>query len=78
MLVGHGYRLESRSSDWRIDADEAGLQRELIEGLAAAAAAMAPDSEARLASWRRRRLEFVRLGTSRITVGHQDLLGRLG
>lgn len=78
MLVGHGYRVESRSSDWRIDADEAGLQTELIEGLAAAAAAMEPGSEVRLSAWCRRRLEFIKLGTSRVTVGHQDVLGLVG
>ena len=78
MLVDQGYRVERRPSDWRIDSDGAGLQTALIEGLAAAAAAMAPDSEARLTSWCRRRLEFVKLGTSRVTVGHRDLLGCLG
>jgi len=78
MLVGHGYRVGSRSSDWRIDADEAGLQTELIEGLAAAAAAMEPGSQVRLSAWCRRRLEFIKLGTSSITVGYQDLLGRVG
>ena len=78
MLVNHGYRVESRSSDWHIDADEAGLQTELIEGLAAAAAAMEAGWEARLSAWCRRRLEFIKLGTSRVTVGHQDLLGRVG
>jgi hypothetical protein len=78
MLIDLGYRVERRASDWHIESGEAGLQTELIEGLAAAAAAMEPDSEARLNAWRRRRLQFVNLGTSRVTVGHQDLLGRLG
>jgi hypothetical protein len=78
ILVGHGYRVEGRSSDWRIDADEAGLQTELIEGLAAAAAAIEPGLEVRLSAWCRRRHEFIRLGTSRVTVGHQDVLGLVG
>ncbi len=78
MLIGQGYGVRGRCSDWRIESDEAELQTELVEGLAAAAAAMAPDLEARLTAWCRRRLEFVKLGTSSVTVGHQDLLGHLG
>jgi hypothetical protein len=78
MLVEHGYRVEGRSSDWRIDFGEAGLQTELIEGLAAAAAAVDPGSAVRLTAWCRRRLEFIKLGTSRVTVGHQDVLGLVG
>jgi hypothetical protein len=77
MLVGQGYHVECHPSDWRIESDEAGLQTELIEGMAAAAAAMAPGSQARLTAWCGRRLEFVMLGNSRVSVGHQDLLGRL-
>jgi hypothetical protein len=78
MLTGSGYGVEGRPSDWCIGSDEAELQAELIEGLAAAAAVMEPDSEARLNAWCRRRLEFVELGTTRVVVGHQDLLGILG
>jgi hypothetical protein len=78
ILVGHGYAVERCASDWRIEADELGLQTALIEGLAAAATAMAPASEARLTAWCTRRLELVKLGRSRVTVGHQDLLGHLG
>jgi hypothetical protein len=54
------------------------LQTALIEGLAAATAAMAPASEARLTAWCKRRLELLKLGRSRVSVGHQDLLGHLG
>jgi hypothetical protein len=75
MLVDQGYRVESRPSDWCIDSDGAGLQAELIEGLAAAAAAMETDLEARLSAWCECRLELLKLGTSRVTVGHQDVIG---
>lgn len=78
ILVGQGYGVERRFSDWRIASEEAGLQTELLQGLAAAAAALAPDSEARTTTWCRRRLEFVRRGISRVIVGHQDVLGVLG
>jgi hypothetical protein len=78
MLIGLGYEVEHSLSDWSIESDEAELQTELIEGLAAAASAMEPGLEAGLSAWRQRRLEQVKLGTSRVMVGHQDLLGCLG
>lgn len=78
MLVDRDYRLAHRPSDWRIDPDEADLQTELIRGLAVAAAAIEPDSRPRLTAWRRRRLALVGRSTSRVTVGHQDVLGLIG
>lgn len=68
-----GYEVYTEPSDWMLDADAAGLQRQLIDGWAAAATEVAPGHAGRISAWRARRLEHVEAGRSRIRVGHQDL-----
>jgi SAM-dependent methyltransferase len=68
-----GFALQRERSDWTLDARAAELQRQLIEGWAAAAADVAPESAALIDAWRQRRLERVAAGRSTIVVGHEDV-----
>ena len=63
-LAARGYRVATAPSPWRLGPGEAALQAALVEGIAAAAAA--PDG------WRQARLAAS--ATSRLTVGHVDVL----
>jgi len=49
------------------------LQRQLIDGWAQAAAAMAPQQMRMIDAWRERRFAHVAAGWSSMTVGHQDI-----
>jgi SAM-dependent methyltransferase len=75
LLRARGYRVERPSSDWHIGPGEAQLQLALLRGWADAAAETAPEDTAVIAGWLDRRLALVAAGESRLTVGHQDLLG---
>lgn len=68
-----GYRVQTQPSDWVLEPEDSGLQRQLIEGWAEAAIEMDRDKTGRIHAWRARRLEHVDAGRSRIRVGHQDL-----
>jgi hypothetical protein len=68
-----GYHVQRDRSDWMLDAESAGLQRELIDGWARAAIEMAPSRAAPIDAWRARRLAHVTGGRSALRVGHQDL-----
>ena len=72
---GVGYRVTTRASDWVLGATTSSqdLQRQLIDGWAAAAAEMAPDRSGPIEDWRKRRLAHVSAARSILTVGHQDL-----
>ena len=75
LFQGAGYDVRTATSDWvlsRTSAPDA-LQERLIDGWAEAAAAIAPERAAVLAAWRRRRLDHVAGGRSRLVVGHQDI-----
>jgi SAM-dependent methyltransferase len=67
-----GYRCIREPSDWELGADQAPLQRALIEDWAGAARAIAPDDAARIDAWRGGRLAA--LPCVRVRVGHADLL----
>ncbi len=68
-----GYHVRQERSDWVLADDVPGLQQQLIEGWADAAAEIAPDETRRVNGWKTRRLEHVGAGRSRIVVGHDDL-----
>jgi len=68
-----GYPLQREDSDWVLTPDQTELQRQLIEGWAAASTETAPESAGTIASWLARRLEHVRAGRSHVTVGHEDI-----
>ena len=61
------------ASDWRLDVRHADLQRQLVDGWAAAAGDMARDATERIDGWRARRQTWIARGTSSIIVGHRDL-----
>jgi hypothetical protein len=67
-----GYRVQRAPSDWLLTPASGELQRQLIDGWAQAAAAMAPQQIRMIDAWRERRLAHVAAGWSAITVGHED------
>jgi hypothetical protein len=74
-FVARGYRVASRTSDWRIGPDAAAFQRELLSGWLRAALEIAPQRRATLEAWHQRRVAHVDAGVSTLVVGHVDLLG---
>jgi SAM-dependent methyltransferase len=68
------YDVQRARSDWNLDSRDRLLQRQLIEGWARAAAEVVAVEAMRCQKWLERRLAHVAHGTSRITVGHQDVL----
>ncbi len=77
VFAAAGYDVQRERSDWVLDTGENDLQRQLIDGWADAAMAIAPEQTAALDGWRERRLAHVAAGRSRIVVGHDDLAGWL-
>jgi len=72
-----GYQVRRARSDWKVARQSRDLQGQLIDGWAQAATDMAPAREAMINAWRDRRLAHVAAGRSEITVGHEDLGGRV-
>jgi len=73
LFTAAGYHIEWEPSDWTLTPDTPEIQRQLIDGWAEAATAMAPTKSAAIEGWRVRRLDHVDGGRSRIIVGHEDL-----
>jgi len=67
-----GYRVRREPSDWILAANDAELQRTLIDGWATAATEMSPERASLIGDWRSRRLAHVDAARSRLTVGHDD------
>ena len=74
-FVARGYRVASRTSDWRIGASAGPFQRELLTGWLGAALEVAPERRAALEAWHRRRVAHVDAGASTLVVGHLDMIG---
>jgi hypothetical protein len=70
-----GYQMQREPSDWVLPPESDELQRQLIEGWAEAAMAIAPDRSASIRGWLTRRLAHVANRRSQLVVGHQDLAG---
>jgi hypothetical protein len=70
-----GYRVQRAPSDWLLTPASGELQRQLIDGWAQAAAAMAPQQMRSIDAWRERRLAHVAAGWSAMTIGHEDFAG---
>jgi hypothetical protein len=68
-----GYQVTRARSDWLLTSASAELQRQLIDGWAAAAAEIARFEADVIEAWRRRRQAHVDEGLSHIVVGHEDL-----
>jgi glycosyltransferase involved in cell wall biosynthesis/SAM-dependent methyltransferase len=70
-----GYQVWSEPSDWILGPDDDVLQRQLIEGWAEAASALAPADAGWIREWRRRREAHLAGGRSAMVVGHLDVAG---
>jgi hypothetical protein len=68
-----GYRVQRASSDWILPPEARELQRQLVDGWAAAAIEIAPVQSPMVRSWQSRRLAHIDAGRSRIIVCHEDL-----
>lgn len=70
-----GYRVWSEPSDWRLGPDDHVMQRQLVEGWADAASAIAPAEAGWIRGWRDRREAHLGEGRSELVVGHLDVAG---
>jgi hypothetical protein len=73
LFAARDYDVRRSRSDWVLADDQASLQRQLIDGWAAAAIELAPARRAVIDAWRSRRLLAVDARQSRIVVGHEDV-----
>lgn len=73
LLENLGYEVVRDRSDWVLDRESAALQRQLIDGWAEAATAIAPAKAGIIDRWRERRIEHIAGERSRVVVGHEDL-----
>jgi len=69
-----GYEVHLDASDWALTPQTTELQRQLIDGWAEAAIAIAPDQTATIDRWRTRRRAHVDARRSQLLVGHTDLV----
>jgi hypothetical protein len=72
-FTGAGYHVRREPSDWMLSPDSRDLQRQLVDGWAAAAEELVPEESPRIRGWLARRLAHVEEGRSRIVVCHEDL-----
>ena len=77
LFAAHGYRMATQRSDWAIESRHAALQQALLDGWLGAATELAPERQATLTAWHRRRSAHVAAGRSTLRVGHVDLVGWL-
>ncbi|MEJ0035926.1 MAG: class I SAM-dependent methyltransferase [Gammaproteobacteria bacterium] len=69
-----GYQVRTAKSDWNLAPSERLLQQSLLEGWADAAMDLASNEADRCRQWLARRSAHVANETSRMTVGHEDVL----
>jgi hypothetical protein len=69
-----GFSVRRAPSDWRLGPGEARLQAALLQGWAEAAIEAQPGERATVEAWLARRMVHLAAGTSRLHVGHEDLL----
>ena len=82
-----GYQVVAADSDWRIGPDQPAMQRALIDGWRDAALDMrreleltpglAPFGAGRIDAWHAARIGMIEAATSRIQVGHRDMVGTI-
>jgi len=71
-----GYRVELRSSPWRLGPERRTMQAALLSDWVKAAGEIAPDEAAWLNQWAAQRRGLIEQGDSRLWVGHWDLLAQ--
>jgi hypothetical protein len=69
-----GYRVTTAPSDWRIAAHDPSFQHALLADWLGAALEIAPQRDAELRAWHRRRVAHVDALRSELVVGHVDLV----
>ena len=74
-LAARGYDVRTARSDWVLHADDRALQREVLDGWAAAARELASVDVHQIDGWATRRCALIAAGHSSLTVGHVDVLG---
>ncbi|MDJ0897042.1 MAG: SAM-dependent methyltransferase [Alphaproteobacteria bacterium] len=74
-LSAHGYEVREASSDWELGPDARALQREVLDGWAAATLELPSVDPRQITEWAARRRALIAAGGSRLTVGHVDVLG---
>ncbi len=72
-LAAHHFTVHHAHANWMLDGQDAGLQAELVKGWHQAACEQDVLDRHELDRWQERRLEAVRTGRARITVGHVDI-----
>jgi hypothetical protein len=77
-LAAHGFAIDELIADWRLDAQDHGLLRLLIDEEARSALEATPEHEAVIAAWRAARQAQLADGKLRLTIGHRDLLALPG
>lgn len=70
----YGFTVHRAQSDWELGAESRVLQQQLVDGWAAAAIETSRRDADAVQAWRARRSEAIERGTSRIDVGHEDLV----
>ena len=70
----YGFTVHRATSDWELGAESRPLQQQLVDGWATAAIEMSRRDAGAIQAWRTRRTEAIEHGTSRIDVGHEDLV----
>ena len=74
LLQHAGYRVSVAATPWRLAASDGGLQRTLLDGIAAAGREQEPAACADIGGWLKRRGDWVAKGMATMTVGHVDIL----
>jgi hypothetical protein len=77
-MACHGGRVVRAPSDWAVAPTDDAMLEAMIDGVAAPAAAAAPDDAARVAAWAALRHAQRRAGALALAVGHEDLYARFG
>jgi SAM-dependent methyltransferase len=74
LLTAAGYHVSVEPSPWRLGPADAALQEQLIAGWASAAAEQDPALATTVWHWMARRRAHLAAGTSRLRLGHVDVL----
>jgi SAM-dependent methyltransferase len=69
-----GYQVQTAESDWRLGAAQAPLQQALAANWVQSAVELDPATAVWVEAWLRARTRHIQQGTSRLTVGHTEIL----